>query len=92
MMEEERNMKPAPSRMDRMYHDSEAFLYRYRWWIVLILVLLLAWYLYTKRSDIGKMYTDVTASSNPRLGSTELNIGTPTTTGINTDARNLFRL
>lgn len=74
--------------MDRLKHDSGSFFYKYRWWIVLVLAILLAYFLYNKRTELGIMSSD----ANPRITATELKIGTPTVVDMNTDVRNLFRL
>ena len=83
--------------LDRMYHDSETFLYRYRWWIVLLLAVLLAYYLYTRRcetetivSPVGERTVMVTGGPEPMLGGA-LNFGDPIS-NINTEGRKLFRL
>lgn len=91
--------------MDRMYHSSESFLYRYRWWIVLILAILLGYYLCTKRCETtgtlaaSETPVAVTQPSEPlavtggmnvsRFNS--LNIASPAV-NFPTEGRNLFRL
>ncbi len=49
-----KNMDNTQVRADRMYHDCETFLFRYRWWIVLVLAILLAYYLYTRKCEPGE--------------------------------------
>ncbi|VBB18517.1 hypothetical protein YASMINEVIRUS_980 [Yasminevirus sp. GU-2018] len=91
--EEETN---SESTVDRIYHDSETFLFRYRWWIVLFLAVLLGYYLYSKRTEKTGSGESTGASSDlavggPKLGPNELNIGEPSSQ-LNTEARKLFRL
>ena len=84
---------PKKTAVDRLYHDSETFLYRYRWWIVLVLACMLAYYLYARKctesgSDSGLSFFQ---SNTPKLAANDLNLGEPTL-ALNTDARRLFRL
>lgn len=79
------------STMDRIYHDSETFLYRYRWWIVLVLAILLGYHLYCKKSVGSKSASGSSSVGEPRLGKADLNLAEPTN-DFNTEARNLFRL
>src|SRR5579872_7096660 len=78
------------SAADRMYHDSETFLYRYRGWIILILAVLLIAYLLTRKCEPG-LLTDLSSSATgtvqaPKL-TNELNIAEPATVAVNTEAR-----
>jgi hypothetical protein len=89
-------------RTDRMYHDCETFLYRYRWWIVLILAILLAYYLYTRKCETGETSSTTTVTTattpapvvtdvtGPKLGGA-LNYTEPHTS-LNTEGRSLFKL
>jgi hypothetical protein len=86
----------------RVYRECESFLYRYRWWIVLILAVLLAWYLYTRRCDKGEgampamveepapALPQTGGAFGPKLGN-NLNFGDPVN-NINTEGRRLFGL
>lgn len=74
--------------VDRMYHDSETFLHRYRWWIVLILACMLGYYLYTRKCETEA--SGLTEISQPKLVG-DLNLGDPTDV-LNTEGRKLFRL
>lgn len=74
--------------MDRISHDSDSFFYKYRWCIVLILAILLAYYLYTKRWELGIMPN--TTTKLPAIGATELNISPPAVINVNTEGRNMF--
>lgn len=76
--------------IDRISHDSETFLHKYRWWIVIVLAVLLAVYLYSKRTELGIM--DMTSTKKPIVGTTELNIATPSVINVGTETRNLFRI
>lgn len=92
-----KNMNGTQVRADRMYHDCETFLYRNRWWIVLVLAILLAYYLYTRKCETGEtsaaipsQSTTVTDMNTPKLGGA-LNYGEPVSS-LNTEGRNLFKL
>lgn len=77
--------------VDRYYHNTESFLYRYRWWVVLVLAILLAYYLYTKNES--SVDTAVGTPSAPGLiGQNELNVGAPVELGVPTEQRKLFNL
>ena len=86
------------STMDKIYHDSETFLYKYRWWIILVLAILLGVYLWSKRSEPTVTQTTETVTTTtgtdivPRLGATDLNIGEPAPPDFNTEGRRLFRI
>lgn len=79
----------SSAEMDRISHASETFLHKYRWWIVLVLAVLLALYLYSKRTELG---IDMYPTKQPVLDGTVLNIGTPAQINIGTETRTLFRL
>jgi hypothetical protein len=91
----EQNKDCPAIRFDRMYHDSESFLYRNRWWIVLILAVLLAYYLLTRKCD----GTGSSASTSlfgpqvasPKIGEGELRLASPAVPQ-GTEIRKLFRL
>lgn len=80
----------SSSTVDRMYHDSETFLYRYRWWIVLVLACMLAYYLYTRKCETGSA-SQLPEAQVPKLAADDLNLGEPTSV-LNTEGRKLFRL
>ena len=91
----EQNKDCPAIRFDRMYHDSETFLYRNRWWIVLILAVFLAYYLLTRKCDgtsssvsTGLFGPQVAA---PKIGEGELRLAEPPVP-LNTEGRKLFRL
>lgn len=81
------------STIDRYYHDTESFLYRYRWWVVLVLALLLGWYLYCKKPEgtTTSSTTSVTTQSRGVLGPDDLNVASPVQVG-GTDMRKLFKM
>lgn len=62
-----------PNTIDRMYNNSQSFLYRYRWWIVLILAILLGIYLFTRRQETVVESPNVLNTSNkaPTIPSAE---------------------
>lgn len=80
--------------LDRQYHNSETFLYRHRWGIVLLLVVLLAYYLYVK-SESNSISLQFPLRNpiifEPKLGSNDLNLGNPSM-NVDTDIKQLFRL
>lgn len=84
------NTTNSGSTVDRMYHDSETFLYRYRWWIVLVLACMLAYYLYTRKCETSG-FLSLPEAQTPKLAATDLNLGEPTAI-LNTEGRRLFRL
>lgn len=72
--------------------SSESFLYKYRWWVVLVLACLLAYYLYTRRVPVGSR-ANIFVSSEP--GSATLSgllsaAPAPTVTDLNPEIRALF--
>lgn len=72
--------------IDRATHDSGSFFYKYRWWIVLVLAILLGYFLYSKRHDLG-----ITTTNNlPRLTNSELNIAEAPTNMFDTEGRKLL--
>ena len=77
---------------DRMYHNSESFLYRYRWWVILVLICLLSYYLYARKSADGAS-SRITGNTNvqPKL-SNELNIASPGANNLDTVVKKLFKL
>lgn len=77
--------------IDRVQHDNESFFYKYRWCIVLILALLLAWCLFANRKPEG--YQPATITNYPDtsvIPNDAFKYGGAAITGIPTDARNLF--
>ena len=90
----EQNKDCPAIRFDRMYHDSESFLYRNRWWIVLILAVLLAYYLLTRKCDGTSSSTSTSffgpQVASPKLG--DLNVASPPAVPLNTEGKQLFRL
>lgn len=88
----ERNKDCPVIRFDKMYHDSESFLYRNRWWIVLILAILLAWYLVTRKCD-GNGSSSLLGPqvASPKIGGSELILASPPVP-LGTEGRKLFRL
>jgi hypothetical protein len=84
----------SESTIDRYYHDTESFLYRYRWWVVLVLALLLGWYLYCKKPEGGSgtaSTSSMTTQSRGVLGPNDLVVASPASIG-GTDMRRLFKL
>ena len=49
---------------DRVYHTTENFMYRYRWWIVLVLAILLGLYLVMKSANQTNKLTDTIGPTN----------------------------
>ncbi len=92
---DKKNGSDSTSTMDRYYHDTESFLYRYRWWVVLVLAILLAYYLYCKKSE-GTATTSpatsvgVSTGSKGVLGQGDLNLASPPIG--DTTTRQLFRM
>jgi hypothetical protein len=88
--------------MDRAYHDSENFLYKYRWGIVLILAMLLFLYLYTKNHNLSKelglpdIGASITGATNAitqaaRLEKNTLDIASPPpVAGVDASTKSFF--
>jgi hypothetical protein len=91
----EQNKDCPAIRFDKMYHDSESFLYKNRWWIVLILAILLAYYLLTKKCDGSNSNSSSGLFGpqvvSPKIGGGELRLASPAVP-LDTEGRNLFRL
>jgi hypothetical protein len=83
------NKSENESTLDRYRHGTESFLYRYRWWVVLVLALLLAYYLYTKKSGTSGLMSDA-SSSQGIINQGELNVAPPAQLG--TEVRKFLRL
>jgi hypothetical protein len=81
---------PDDEKKIMVQNTEPSMLYKYRWWIVLVVALLLAWYLYSKREEIS--YTMNNKPKYAQIGGAELNLGMPSTVNIDTEGRNLFRL
>lgn len=86
--EEDQELVPERERLTlkKAYNKTESFLYRNRWWIVLILAVLLAYYLYSQRVEASLQ------TATPRILSNELNVASPQEGGFDTVTRTLFRL
>lgn len=68
---------------DRMYHNTEHFLYKYRWLIVLILAILLAWYIYCHKKELGANASALTNTVVTSLGYQQANPGANVAPGLN---------
>jgi hypothetical protein len=81
---------------DKMYHDTETFLYIYRWWIILVLTCMLAYYIHMRKCDtrfesgFGSGIENVMPEGR-KLLVTDLALGDPAV-GMNTAARSFFKL
>jgi ATP-dependent Zn protease len=72
---------------------SKNVLYKYRWWIVLVLVIMLVYYLYARKieSSTGIPLGTSIFPTKPVLGPADLVVPEPTIS-LNTEGRQLFRL
>ena len=72
---------------------SENALYKYRWWIVLVLVIMLVYYLYARKIEdtTGISLGTSIFPSKPILGPNDLVMPEPVVS-LNTEGRQLFRL
>jgi large-conductance mechanosensitive channel len=88
--EHDEEMDYSQKALNKQYGKSESFLWRWVYYFIVFLIIAIVVYLAIKHYDELKSVSS--NNTTPQLGPNQLELQSPTMSGIDTDVQKLFRM